>query len=323
MRKRRAVRTVAVLPSLLTLGNGFCGFLALAYVADAVNRGQGVSRTPDELLVGAAWLIFLAMVFDALDGSIARLTKADSAFGAELDSLCDVITFGLVPAYFVKVMAQLKEPSLFANHPRIALWFTGLYVMCSILRLARYNVENITGRKGPTHFFVGLPTPAAAGVLASLVLLHFEFKSSPLLTKLLGEARCEQYASWILVGLPFLTAALGLLMVSRVPFAHMLNRLTRGRQTIAYVVVLIFCLIVAVFFKELALVLVFGGYVAVSAVFGVLPGPWSKRSREMAERDDEDAFDPGGGGILPPLQRGAEPNGSSDDGDAGPPGASR
>lgn len=295
MRKR--VRTIAVLPSLLTLGNGFCGFLALAYVADAVNGGEGVRRTPDQLLNGAAWLIFLAMVFDALDGSIARLTKADSAFGAELDSLCDVITFGLVPAYFVKVLAQLKEPSLFADHPRIALWFTSLYVMCAILRLARYNVENITGRKGPTHFFVGLPTPAAAGVLASLVLLVFELKSSALLIRILGAERCEAIASAILVGLPFLTAGLGILMVSRVPFVHLVNKLTIGRQSLAFIVVMIFCLIVAVFFKEVALALAFGGYVGASAVAGLIPGPWNKRSREMAEQDDEDLFDPAGDGL--------------------------
>ena len=75
--------------------------------------------------------------FDALDGRIARLTRTDSAFGAELDSLCDVITFAVAPAFFVKVLLQRADPNLFAAHPRIGLWISVLFVACAILRLAR------------------------------------------------------------------------------------------------------------------------------------------------------------------------------------------
>lgn len=298
-REKRRVRTIVVLPTLLTLGNAFCGFLALAYIADAIEGGHHVRHPPDVLLTRAAWLVFLAMVFDALDGKIARLTKADGQFGAELDSLCDVITFGLAPAYFVKVLAQIKEPSLFLEHPRIALWFSALFVMCAILRLARYNVENITGRKGPTHYFVGLPTPAAAGMLAALVLVYFELAGAVEgkgIARLAGVDACHTWANAILISLPFLTAVLGVLMISRVPFLHLVNALTGGRRSLVYIVGVTACGIVAVFLPEAVLALAFSGYVVISVIVGMLPGPRRRRMEQLAEEqeaeDDAEGFGP-------------------------------
>ena len=288
--KKRIVRSISVLPTLLTLGNAFCGFLAMAYVADALGGFHlDPSVSPDVLLQRSAWLIFLAMVFDALDGRIARITRTDSSFGAELDSLCDVITFGVAPAFLIKVLVQRTSPSLFATHPRIALWFSVLYVACAVLRLARYNVENMAGRKGPAHYFVGLPTPAAAGVLASLVLLHYDLQTSTLLPSL-GIPRLGQAAATYLVHvLPFLTLALALLMISRVPFAHMVNRLTRGRRTFGYMVFLIFVVILAVFHTEMVLAVAFGGYVLWSIVAWAVPGPWRRSMTRLVDTQDEDA----------------------------------
>ena len=283
--KKKIVRTIAVVPTLLTLGNAFCGFLALAYVADALGDfGRNPEVGPEVLLKRSAWLIFLGMVFDALDGLIARLARSDSAFGAELDSLCDVITFGVAPAFLVKVLAQ-RDPSLFSAHPRVALWFCVLFVACAILRLARYNVENIEGRKGPTHFFVGLPTPAAAGVLASLVLIRHSLLHDKAFTGLLGEALAARIADGILHGLPFLLVFLGLLMVSRVPFVHAVNWLTRGRRPFPFVILLIGLLILAVFFTEIVLALAFVGYVVFSLVAFLIPGPWRK-GFQIQEQDD-------------------------------------
>jgi len=290
--KKRIVRTISVLPTLLTLGNAFCGFLALAYVADAIGGfGRSPSVSPDVLLIRAAWLIFLAMVFDALDGRIARITRTDSSFGAELDSLCDVITFAVAPAFFVKVMVQRAEPSLFARHPRIALWFSVLFVTCAALRLARYNVENISGRKGPTHYFLGLPTPASAGVLASLVLLHFDLKQGDVFSSIFGQSACNVAATYIVHLLPFLAVVLGLLMISRVPFAHAVNRLTRGRRPLTYVITLIFFLILAIFFTEAFLAVAFCGYVIWSVTLYVIPGPWRRDMTKLAEENLEDEDD--------------------------------
>ena len=293
--KKRIVRSISVLPTLLTLGNAFCGFLAMAYVADAVGGfGRNPAVSPDELIQRAAWLVFLAMVFDALDGRIARITRTDSNFGAELDSLCDVITFGVTPAFLVKVIVQQDAPNLFATHPRLALWFSVLFVACSILRLARYNVENISGRSGPQHYFRGLPTPAAAGVIASLVVLHYDLQRNQLLIDIFGKGACDAFGSLLLNSLPVLAVLLGLLMISRFPFAHVVNRLTRGRRPLTYVITLIFFLVLAAFFTEVFLAVAFCGYVIGSLAAKLVPGPWRRDiDRFAGEEEDDDEEDEG------------------------------
>jgi CDP-diacylglycerol--serine O-phosphatidyltransferase len=144
--KRR--RGIFLLPSLLTTGNLFCGFFALLLTVDA--RYQE-----------AALAIFVAMIMDLLDGRVARLMKATSQFGVEFDSLADVVSFCVAPGFLVYSFAlqDLGRPA----------WFGAfLFVICGALRLARFNVQ--TGSVD-RRFFVGLSTPAAAGVIASGVLL--------------------------------------------------------------------------------------------------------------------------------------------------------
>ncbi|MBN2489730.1 MAG: CDP-alcohol phosphatidyltransferase family protein [Planctomycetes bacterium] len=295
--KKRIVRTISVLPTLLTLGNAFCGFLAMAYVADAVGGfGRDPSIAPAVLIQRAAWLVFLAMVFDALDGRIARITRTDSSFGAELDSLCDVITFGATPAFLVKVIVQLDAPNLFATRPRIALWFSVLFVACAILRLARYNVENLSGRIGPRHYFRGLPTPAAAGVVASLVLLHYDLLRNETLAAVFGKSACTWASAWILNALPVVAVLLGLLMISRLPFTHLVNRLTRGRRPFLYVIMLVFLLVLAAFLTEVFLAVAFCGYVAGSLAALVVPGPWRRDIDRFATEEEEAEEEEGEGG---------------------------
>jgi CDP-diacylglycerol--serine O-phosphatidyltransferase len=144
--KRR--RGIFLLPSLLTTGNLFCGFFALLLTVE--HRYQD-----------AALAIFVAMVMDLLDGRVARLMKATSQFGVEFDSLADVVSFCVAPAFLLYSFAlhDLGRPA----------WFGGfLFVICGALRLARFNVQ--TGSVD-RRFFIGLSTPAAAGVVASSVLL--------------------------------------------------------------------------------------------------------------------------------------------------------
>lgn len=141
-------RGIFLLPSLLTTGNLFCGFLALVMAAQ--------SR-----YIEAAIAIFVGMVMDMLDGKVARLTKTTSQFGVELDSLADVVTFGVAPAFVLYSMAL-------APLGRAAWLGAFLFMTCGALRLARFNVyAGVTDKR----YFVGLPIPAAAGVVASVVLL--------------------------------------------------------------------------------------------------------------------------------------------------------
>ena len=157
--KLKKLRGVEVLPSLLTLGNLLSGFGALYYIMK-VDYGT------------AAWLIFLAMAFDMLDGKIARYTKSSSNFGIQLDSLADIISFGLTPAFLI-----LKLITTSSNIPIRCIWIvSAIYLVCATLRLARFNTETSTNDEDHQYFF-GLPTPGAAGVLASLVILHKEYKT--------------------------------------------------------------------------------------------------------------------------------------------------
>ena len=138
--------TSSIVPHLFTMGNLLCGFLALRFVAEG-------SYVP------AAWLIVLAAALDTMDGRIARLIGRDSAFGIELDSLADVCTFGVVPAFML-------YHSQFSSGWGAALAF--VFLLCGAFRLARYNVMSHEGGKG--ELFTGLPIPAAAIGLSQFVV---------------------------------------------------------------------------------------------------------------------------------------------------------
>jgi CDP-diacylglycerol--serine O-phosphatidyltransferase len=166
------VRKIAILPTLLTLGNAVSGFAAIAF-ASRIER----NATPEEIsfyfrFAGA--LIVLAMLFDALDGYVARLSKSASDFGAQLDSLCDAISFGVAPAFLLLRLGQVDWAESELARYAVAV-VAGLYVVCTILRLARFNLETTTDPASHKRF-KGLPSPAAAGhrVLPRLLAVRAE-----------------------------------------------------------------------------------------------------------------------------------------------------
>jgi CDP-diacylglycerol--serine O-phosphatidyltransferase len=144
---RRYRRGIYLLPSLFTVGNMFCGYACIVYAM----RGEFELAAP---------FIGIAFVLDSLDGRIARLTNTTSAFGVELDSLADVISFGLAPALltFAWGLSELGKVG----------WAAGfVYVSAAAMRLARFNIQSVT--QLDKRYWVGMPSPAAAGVLASTV----------------------------------------------------------------------------------------------------------------------------------------------------------
>lgn len=246
----RRLRDVPILPTLVTLGNTFCGFLAIAYVADslaaspdAVSAG-GKVLLRENRLVWACWLIFIAMIFDALDGRIARMTKQTSPFGAELDSLSDVVTFGVAPAFLAKIFLQHYVFGPTAMHPRLSLLLGVLFASCAALRLARYNTEKGHDEEDGVDKFQGLPSPAAAGAVASVVLLYFHIdKARP-----------------VAMALPAVVLLAAILMVSRVPFPHVVNTLLKGRRPFTTLAQSIVLLVLASFFLTPVVAVVFVGY---------------------------------------------------------------
>ncbi len=173
--------TRAVVPSLFTVLNMFCGFMSI------INSSEGSFHA-------AAWFIVLAAGFDALDGVMARLTKSTSDFGVEIDSLSDVVSFGAAPSFLVYMLSlhQLEGAGIFLS---------SLLMIFGGLRLARFNV-NLVGHD--KEFFVGLPIPVSAITVVLFVLSYY----SP------SSGLHEEAAAW----LPWMTVILALLMVSKIKY---------------------------------------------------------------------------------------------------------
>jgi len=264
-----AMRKVVIVPTLLTLGNAVCGLASIAY-ASRIGK-DGFSRDFDSLYLAASgWFILAAMVFDSLDGFTARLFKSTGRFGAELDSLCDAVSFGVAPAFLLLQLGpRWDQPHLHQLTAAVAT----LYLMCTILRLARYNVESLDG-VGSGKKFRGLPSPAAAGCLASLAVFCGELPHSwPALAQ-------PQFSS----GLEFAAVVgalfVAILMVSRVGYPHLTKSLLRG--PIALILAVPAALLL-VFLRELAVVLLFWAY----ALVGFGRHLWSRaESRHRSLADD-------------------------------------
>lgn len=263
-------RLIAVLPTMLTLANGACGFGAITFAAKlgptVVTGSTPVGAVQASFI--AASLIFLAMVFDMLDGSVARLMKQTSELGAQLDSLCDAISFGVAPA-FLMLQFVTKELDQYGglDYPSRLLWTIGmLYALCAIMRLARFNIETDDDEDSHSEFS-GLPSPAAAGVVAA-----FPF-AMPSLVELIDEPNgwfLTRTAEWIIpairVALPLITAAVAGLMVSRIRYPHFFAQLFSGQRTRRHVIQLVSLLAVVFIVHELAVPLIFCWFAFASPV---------------------------------------------------------
>jgi CDP-diacylglycerol---serine O-phosphatidyltransferase len=238
--RRAYIRSVYSLPSLATLGNAICGFGAI-YVASL--EGGGSDFVSDWFyryhFVAAVYLIFAAMLFDAIDGRLARFARHTTDFGGQLDSLADVISFGVAPAFLA---LQVFHDTLRDNHHAVspvisrAVWAIGaLYVACALLRLARFNVSNEHGEQH--HFsFLGLPSPGAGGAVTAFILMQQD----------LAEQQHQYLSAICLSVLPLIVLMCGLLMISTIRYPHIVNRYLRGRRSIATVLVMLAVLLLLV-----------------------------------------------------------------------------
>lgn len=251
MSKRQ--KMFAVLPTLLTLGNCACGFGSITFAAKV-----GPEPWDNNNLFVAALLIFLAMIFDMLDGSAARWAKQTSDFGAELDSLCDMISCGVAPAF---LMLQFSRD----YHGRLLWVVAALFVICAALRLARFNVE--TDEDDSHHFFSGLPSPAAAGAVASFpiamrgLMKLMESEVDPGVSQF-----AERMVPVMEMALPFITLAVACLMVSRIRYIHVFNQLLGGNATRQHVIQLVFTVAVVYMVREMAVPLIFCYYAFASPI---------------------------------------------------------
>ncbi len=251
----KKIRTVAVFPTMFTLANLVCGFFAIA-VASRVGAPNGDPfppapaiaidnpvnplkafdpNDPTHNIMLSGWLIFLAMIFDALDGHVARLARATGDFGAQLDSLCDLVTFGVAPAFLMVKMC----PDFTYLH-REAMWIiAAAFAACAAMRLARFNVE--TDEDDDHLNFVGLPTPAAAGSIAGFAILFYTLRVQG--SHLWHAGDIDWYMRRVL---PAFTLVLSVLMVSRIPYPHVMNQLLSGQRSLGHIVALLFSAVVII-----------------------------------------------------------------------------
>lgn len=277
-RARRARSAVKVLPSMFTLANLLCGFAAIFYAS----RTEGADHVFNNLslLTIAALLIFAGMIFDALDGRVARLTRNTSDLGEQLDSMSDMVTFGIAPAFLVIQLINIGTPFFGAEtdlvnkfFDRFVLVVAGIYAACTALRLARFNIEIDEPSESDHMSFKGLPSPAAGGTVAVFVLLH----QSLIAGSSFDHART---VALVMVAITLL-AALG--MVSTYRYSHLLNRYLRGQvtfRTLAACVILVALLAVH---PQLFATIAMSTY--------ALSGPvlhWLKRAHGGHQSDDDE-----------------------------------
>ena len=284
-RRRRKLKYIAVLPSLVTFMNGICGFTAIAFAS----RGLGVLWEPEmfptasfSFFALAGYMIFLGMVADVMDGHIARISKSTSSFGAQLDSLCDVISFGVAPAFLMVKLVEAYSHSLqaaghgaFVIPGRIVYLTAIVYVMCAIIRLARFNVETKTD---DTHLgFVGLPSPPAAGVIVSMVVFQQDFL--PRISAWF-DVPPNSFAMVTIWFLPAVTLMAGLLMVTRIPYPHVVNRILRGKKRFSTFLIILFVLPLMVWNIQLTMAVGFSFFALYGAVRWIVVKIFHGRKRE-------------------------------------------
>lgn len=230
VRAQRLAMYIYVLPNLMTTGNLFCGFFAVI---------QSIKGN----FLFAAYAIVVAAVFDQLDGRLARLTRSTSKFGAEYDSLCDLVSFGMAPGVLLFLWAL--QP--FGRLGWVACF---LFVACGALRLARFNVQAHVVEK---NYFQGLPIPMAAGIVASSVLAFQDLELEP----------NGNY------GLLIMTVLLAFVMVSNFRFRSFKDLDLKERLPFRYLILGLGVLVIVALRPEVMLFVLFMGYAALGAVFGI------------------------------------------------------
>jgi CDP-diacylglycerol--serine O-phosphatidyltransferase len=260
-----------VLPTMFTLGNLVCGFFAIVVASRVVAPDSPAFNPADaEDLMLSGWLIFLAMIFDALDGYVARLSGTTSDFGAELDSLCDVITFGVAPGFLL-----VKMCPRFAYLHKEAVWvIAASFAACAALRLARFNVE--TSDEDDHLNFNGLPSPAAASVIAGFAIIFHTLRDTD--CTLVFARQLDTVLQTIL---PFFAVMVALLMVSRIPYPHVVNQLFRGQRSFGHVVAVLFALVAIMVIKGYSVPIICSAF----ALSGPVRFCWEKVARRRHQED--------------------------------------
>ncbi|WP_263359030.1 CDP-alcohol phosphatidyltransferase family protein [Acidicapsa ligni] len=269
-RAARMRRGMYVLPSLFTAGSIGAGYFAITQTMESMTAIQ----SSGEHLDWAAKAICFAIPFDALDGRIARMTNTTSEFGKELDSLADAITFGVAPALLAFAwgfhsLPETPSPELHHLILQVGSFVCFLFLLCGVSRLARFNISHDAKPRNPGRqdrkYFVGMPIPAAAGMIASTVYC------------------CNGYTipnRWLAMAWIVLVGLLGFLMVCTWRFWSGKEINLARTQPFQLLVVLAIVLFILIRFSRGALFLMALTYMF-SGIWARAAYSWSRRRRQI------------------------------------------
>jgi CDP-diacylglycerol---serine O-phosphatidyltransferase len=264
------------LPNLLTAGNLFCGFVALTFIVEA-------KLTPDLITGTVNWMpikkalaaILLACIFDLFDGRVARMGGRESPFGREFDSLADLISFGVAPAFLVhRVVLHHALPE---EYTELGWFIASIYLICGAFRLARFNCLSAMNAPGAGKDFLGFPIPSAAGLVASLTLVIIKLNEK--------ERDLGHWGYLLPVVLIFLSA----MMVSEVRYPSFKSLGLRSSTTFLKVVIaalFVGCLLIL---REKILYYVLPIFFTAYLVYGFVRPRLSRAWRKEIEEDEDEA----------------------------------
>jgi len=258
------------LPNLLTAGNLFCGFVALTKIVEADPSGANYFA---QIKLALAFILF-ACIFDLFDGRVARLGGADSPFGREFDSLADLISFGVAPAFLVHRIV-LKD--VFGEqHAEIGWFVASIYLICGAFRLARYNVLSAQAGSGGGKEFLGFPIPSAAALVASLTLFLMWWDE-------------KEFAvgRWRYL-LPVLLIFLSAMMVSNVKYPSFKTLDLRATRTFTKTLITILFIGSVVILRERILVFVLPLFFTAYLIYGFVRPRISRKVLHEIEEEEED-----------------------------------
>jgi CDP-diacylglycerol--serine O-phosphatidyltransferase len=262
------------LPNLLTAANLFCGFVALTRIVGVREIEAGNLDHIRE----AIGFILLACIFDLFDGRVARMGGRESPFGREFDSLADLISFGVAPAFLVH---RVVLRDVFENRPEIGWFIASIYLICGAFRLARFNCLAAMAGGGGGREFLGFPIPSAAGLVVSLTWLLMWFYDN-------GKDFAQSWWKWLL---PVLMLFLSAMMVSEVKYPTFKSLDLRATRTFTKTLIgiLFIGLVIVTELKILIFVLpvFFTGYL----VYGFIRPRISRKMRAEIEEEDEEEGD--------------------------------
>lgn len=258
------------LPNVMTGANLFCGFVALTKI---VEWTPGTERGYKDIIV-ALLFILAACIFDLLDGRVARMGGAESPFGREFDSLADIISFGVAPAFLVYRIV-LKE--VFVQHPEFGWFIASIYLLCGAFRLARFNCLAALAGTGGGKEFLGFPIPAAAGLVSSITLFMIWW----------DEAEFPK-ANWRFV-LPVIMLFLSWMMVSEVKYPTFKKLDFKATKTFTVTLIAVLFIGGVVVLQEKLVYWVLPLFFVSYLIYGFIRPHVSRKVREeIADEDDDE-----------------------------------